>query len=196
MPRADISEIASANLASPTKNVCLECGKPLAGRTQVKFCSRACAFSFRRSVLPEREVLTCSLCGREYVYKKSNRQGHRRTTCNTCTTNEWRRKTKIRLADILGGACKKCGYSRCVAALEFHHPAGEKEFSLSSSKMCNWNKMKAEALKCELLCANCHRETHAELDAKVGVPLAKAEGLGLIGTPFSSGPMVYESTPC
>jgi hypothetical protein len=60
----------------------------------------------------------------------------------------------------MGGECKKCGYNKCMAALDFHH-IREKEDKMSSL-FKNQSKKKAlkEIEKCILLCANCHREVH------------------------------------
>lgn len=59
----------------------------------------------------------------------------------------------------LGGRCQKCGYNRCVVALEFHHLDGlDKDFDISSKT--SWATIEPELKKCVLLCSNCHRETH------------------------------------
>ena len=73
-----------------------------------------------------------------------------------------RRRQKIRhdLIELHGGKCSKCGYSKCEAALEFHHKdPTQKHFSVATSSK-SWELIKEEADKCTLLCANCHRETH------------------------------------
>ena len=61
-----------------------------------------------------------------------------------------------------GGACIRCGYDKCTAALHFHHrDAAEKSFQIASREM--WRPLEAiiaEALKCDLICANCHYELH------------------------------------
>lgn len=63
----------------------------------------------------------------------------------------------------MGGCCQICGYDKCIAALDFHHKDDDKEFGLSSKgRTLNFEKMKIEAQKCILVCANCHREIHAE----------------------------------
>ena len=36
-------------------------------------------------------------------------------------------RKKLELIEVLGGKCCRCGYSRCFAALEFHHNVGDKE---------------------------------------------------------------------
>jgi hypothetical protein len=61
-----------------------------------------------------------------------------------------------------GGRCSACGYSKCHAALEFHHRSREKDFGISAKGYTrSWEKVKQELDKCVLLCANCHREAHS-----------------------------------
>lgn len=65
--------------------------------------------------------------------------------------------------DLMGGGCQNCGYNRCIAALEFHHRDPEdKLFLLDIRSLSNrtFDKCIAEVKKCDLLCANCHRERH------------------------------------
>ena len=70
------------------------------------------------------------------------------------------------LIEMKGGSCEKCGYNKCVSALDFHHKnPNEKDFGLSSNgNTQSWKKLTQEADKCLLLCANCHRELHEELN--------------------------------
>ena len=74
-----------------------------------------------------------------------------------------RRKLKQLLAEYKGGKCMICGYKRSIWVLELHHiDASTKEFGLSVRGLTrSWEKLKQEADKCILLCANCHREVHA-----------------------------------
>ena len=75
-----------------------------------------------------------------------------------------RRSMKIQAIKLLGGKCSICGYDRCVDALEFHHEnPQEKEFKLGSGNTMSWTEYKKEALKCVLLCSNCHKEIHSEI---------------------------------
>ncbi len=75
--------------------------------------------------------------------------------------SERRKKIKLELISIKGNRCEKCGYDRCVAALEFHHDGEAKDGDLAHM-IKNGSKQKAlkEIEKCILLCANCHRELH------------------------------------
>jgi len=72
-----------------------------------------------------------------------------------------RRRARIRAEVIAeaGGRCAICGYSRNPAALQFHHldPA-TKDFTLRNGDTRSLERMRAEAAKCVLLCANCHAE--------------------------------------
>ena len=51
-----------------------------------------------------------------------------------------------------------------IEALEFHHlNPNEKDFIISDRNLIlDWNIIKKELDKCELVCANCHREIHSK----------------------------------
>lgn len=74
-----------------------------------------------------------------------------------------RRKIRQMLVEYKGGECTLCGYKGCIDVLDLHHrDSSQKDFGISSGSLTrSWEKVKAEADKCELICANCHREIHA-----------------------------------
>lgn len=56
----------------------------------------------------------------------------------------------------------RCGYDAHPAALEFHHKDPSlKSFEINIVANKAWESIKAEILKCELLCSNCHRVEHS-----------------------------------
>lgn len=70
---------------------------------------------------------------------------------------------KIKSIEYKGGKCYRCGYNKYFGALEFHHRDNlKKDFSISSSCK-NFENIKSELDKCDLVCANCHRELHFEI---------------------------------
>ena len=76
----------------------------------------------------------------------------------------WRRK--IELIKIKGGKCERCGYSRCLRAMTFHHvDPSTKCFGLSMNVIWSksWDKILEEANKCQLLCCRCHAETEEDI---------------------------------
>jgi DNA-binding CsgD family transcriptional regulator len=74
---------------------------------------------------------------------------------------QWRLNIKIKCLKYLGGKCSKCGYNRCVGALDLHHKdSNEKEFGISGGNLKSFDKLIPELNKCEVLCSNCHREYH------------------------------------
>ncbi len=83
---------------------------------------------------------------------------------------ERRRKVKRILVAEAGGRCSRCGYDRCIAALQFHHlDPSAKSFTLSSKGVTRGiDRARAEARKCILLCANCHAEVEAGFEAPRG----------------------------
>jgi transposase len=99
------------------------------------------------------------------TFKRRSGGGYRCGKCRAEAVARRRRNVKRILVEDAGGRCAVCGYSRCIAALEFHHlvPA-EKSFSLSHRGVArSLEKARAEARKCALLCANCHAEVEAGL---------------------------------
>lgn len=76
-----------------------------------------------------------------------------------------RRERKAKLVELLGSQCCSCGYRKCIAAFEFHHRApSQKQFPLSKENLLRkWPLLLAEAEKCDLYCANCHRELEEAL---------------------------------
>lgn len=84
------------------------------------------------------------------------------------TKNVWRRNwsaiQKQKAVDYKGGCCQICGYSKCLAAMDFHHRNPlEKDGYGTGALKAHWTfeKNKKELDKCILVCVRCHREIHA-----------------------------------
>lgn len=77
---------------------------------------------------------------------------------------EKRRKLKLKAIAYKGGCCVKCGYNKCPTAMTFHHREPHEKEALIS-KISSWPKMQVELDKCDLLCHNCHIETHTDWQA-------------------------------
>ena len=100
-----------------------------------------------------------------YVEKKSTLlTDEERSKNNYLHVKTFRQRNKERAVKYKGGKCVKCGYDKCIIALEFHHiNPEEKDFSPSSNMNKSWDKIKLELDKCILVCSNCHREIHYNL---------------------------------
>lgn len=99
--------------------------------------------------------LVCANCHRVRHTRSKSDSGH--------PVVRSRQDTKLRAITAAGGACRGCGLVQPVAALEFHHlDPNSKDFALSVDGVPrSWARVASELAKCVLLCANCHRETHA-----------------------------------
>jgi predicted transcriptional regulator len=110
----------------------------------------------------------CLFCSKELIGKKtlycSSVCKSRHSQTNTYEKQKERScSRKISLIELSGGKCVKCGYCKNYAALQFHHKNPiNKLFNLDARKLSNgkWEDILNEFYKCELLCANCHAETH------------------------------------
>ena len=79
---------------------------------------------------------------------------------------ERRRKLKQMAVEYKGGKCEKCGYSKCINALEFHHlDPSQKDFGIGTNGHTrSWERTKIELDKCIMVCSNCHREIHSNCE--------------------------------
>jgi transposase-like protein len=105
---------------------------------------------------------TCDRHG-ETKFDRRAEGGYRCLRCRSEAVVARRRRVKSALIDDAGGACVACGYDRSPAALQFHHvdPA-TKRFGIAHRGMARaLDAARVEALKCVLLCANCHAEVEA-----------------------------------
>ena len=121
-------------------------------------------------------------------YTKTGVRGGKKYPTSSCKECEKKRnaqdyaknkvKRKTEAIEYKGGRCMACGYNKCLSALEFHHrDPKQKDKSITQfSRNKLSKKAKMELDKCDLLCANCHREIH-EADGtngrKIGLPMAK-----------------------
>lgn len=148
-------------------NKCLTCGKDVKN----KFCNRSCAAKTNNKLFKKRtQEGSCKKCGLKIsstrIYCKTcfNQKECNKTKLEKISGSKrvvsWRQRIKIKAIAYKGGCCCKCGYNKCVRALQFHHVnRGEKEFSISGVSR-GWGTIKKELDKCVLLCANCHAEEH------------------------------------
>ena len=117
---------------------------------------------------PARPVGTCKTCGRTARLKRRGwRRNYRRewqTYCNRCDRARRGRGRGRAVTDLLAGmktkrVCADCGGRFHPAAMEFDHlPSTQKRFILARASHRGMGAVLAELQKCELVCANCHRE--------------------------------------
>jgi transposase len=85
--------------------------------------------------------------------------------CRKCRAGAvMRRRARVRAMLIAeaGGQCEACGYDAHPAALHFHHvDPSTKAFVLRDGETRSLDRMRQEARKCVLLCANCHARVEA-----------------------------------
>jgi DNA-binding CsgD family transcriptional regulator len=103
-------------------------------------------------------------------FRLDNRRSYRCLRCRQERVAERRRMVKRLLVAEAGGRCVRCGYDRCIAALQFHHlDPSTKSFTLSSNGVTrSLDRAREEAGKCILLCANCHAEVEAGFETPRG----------------------------
>ena len=113
---------------------------------------------------------TCKMCGETKTLDKFANAGriegveYKRHLCIPCySISKQPRKDKLKKEYIhwkKSLLCNRCGIDD-YRVLQFHHHH-DKEHNISNmlKQGFNLNKIKEEALKCEVLCANCHQIEH------------------------------------
>lgn len=74
----------------------------------------------------------------------------------------WLAKVKACIVSAKVGGCTRCG-ERDPACLDFHHiDPSKKSFNIGVQLgSYSLKRVQNELLKCQVLCANCHRKLHA-----------------------------------
>lgn len=131
-----------------------------------KYCSKDCMNAARRKRYADKKGMerNCVMCGKPFSPLTS--AANLRQCCYDCVPNG-ETLTRGKIMDFIrklnGNRCMRCGYDTCGAALEFHHiDPNQKDFTISNERLKLIEAIE-ESKKCVLLCANCHREIHANL---------------------------------
>jgi hypothetical protein len=149
----------------------------LAGRKYCLECSPFQGHNTRRLHVCEPGKKHCRRCDRTLDltdFYQRRKEGGPTAYCKGCTnaqTTERHQYLKGLAIEYKGGKCFVCGYTRCRAAMEFHHvDPSMKDFSICSRKARYLNEeFKTELDKCVLLCCRCHREVEAGIIPPLGV---------------------------
>lgn len=86
----------------------------------------------------------------------------------------WERAHRLKIQDRvnqikLEHGCHKCGFRGHPKALDFHHVGGKTlEISKAVNRMWRWDRIAEELMRCEILCANCHRAGHGSISSDEG----------------------------
>ena len=127
------NKLATQFLINHMEKKCIICKNKLLGK-QTRFCSTKCKNNLTNN--------------KHQNYVSQQRRGYER---------------KTKLIKMKGGCCSICSYNKNLAALCFHHlEPTTKSFQIDIRQCSNnsWNKLILEANICQLLCLNCHAETH------------------------------------
>ena len=145
--------------------ICIQCGKEFeASRKDAKYCNSSC----RNKASRESRGLIgkpCLICGEKFSPK--TKSANKRKLCYNCvpdgeviTRGKYIELIKRKIYD---GKCIRCGYDKCISALEFHHINPKNKDTIVSSDSITIEKAIEESKKCILICSNCHKEFHANL---------------------------------
>lgn len=110
---------------------------------------------------------TCSKCGitKELTEFHSSGNGYLRGDCKDCQKKVVKQREKNIKEQYVAWKktlkCNRCGFDD-YRALQFHHER-DKEHNIAEMLRGGFTleKIKLEAKKCEVLCANCHQIHHS-----------------------------------
>lgn len=144
--------------------MCAPCKRERSAQVTRRAPSKGHEVQYNKEVIRQ-ELQICRRHGQALFNWEAPRK---RFVCGRCRSEAVKRnrhKVKKILVDERGGQCERCGYSRCLRALHFHHVDAQLK-SFSISRTAGIDRLRSEIRKCVLLCANCHAE--AEDDIQVG----------------------------
>ena len=121
------------------------------------------------------ENKVCSNCKQEkpttdFYSQKLHKHGVM-SMCKDCfnhfCTQRWINR-KVKYINLLGGKCERCGLTlnnSHYSVFEFHHvDPSTKEYVWTKLRLFSDDRIKNELDECQLLCANCHRIVHSEME--------------------------------
>jgi transposase len=122
-------------------------------------------YARRDEMKPDQILRECSSHGWGPFVRVGASGRYRCARCNTEAVSDRRRRLKEILVHEAGGCCVMCGFADYVGALHFHHrDPSTKAFEVSRQGITrSLDKLRQEARKCVLLCANCHAMVEAGL---------------------------------
>jgi len=128
----------------------------LVGKAQTTVRYWLCKYQLRTARIPR-----CTRCGEADPAKFTpGRYNDCRRCRNRFQTARFQRY-KRKAVEYKGGCCEVCGYKKCMAALDFHHPdPSQKDPNWRLMRNWTFERVKNELDKCLLLCRNCHAEIH------------------------------------
>lgn len=118
---------------------------------------------------------TCNICEEDLplsdFYARKRDPGTHLSTCKKCMSRTTRWRTylkKVEAIEYLGGKCLDCGlklFGDNYSIFDFHHrDPSEKSMEWRKMERSNdWELVKSELDKCDLLCSNCHRMRHTRM---------------------------------
>jgi hypothetical protein len=125
---------------------------------------RKCGNDGDHSVRPNGKPTSyCKKCQREHSrqhYRTYKREANGRHRLNQ---GKLRLKRRAMIAKLKDKPCADCGLSYPPHVMDFDHCRGDKVFDIGHTKATDIGikTLMAEVAKCDVVCANCHRErTH------------------------------------
>jgi len=150
-----------------TRSYCLGCKPYSSGNTK--------RLSRYREINGHEQKL-CSVCQKwkdvEYAWYKVTRgdKVYTNSHCKDCTNARSRclaADLKRKAVNYKGEKCYDCGELFPDYIYDFHHrDPSAKDFKVSNhlTRNMDWQKVKDELDKCDMLCSNCHRHRHYDKD--------------------------------
>ena len=105
----------------------------------------------------------CTQCNINQPINNYYKNGDRlQSCCKNCHKENIRRTYQEKIDKVnqykSEKGCRKCGEKR-YWMLDFHHAdPTQKEFAISDAIRCKFETILPEMEKCDVLCANCHRD--------------------------------------
>lgn len=103
----------------------------------------------------------CRACHNKYLKEYRKRKPQKQYPINKQLKKTRQAYVQEYINNLKLKPCTDCGVVYPSYVMDFDHVRGEKKFTLAYGKNWSLNKVLEELSKCELVCANCHRErTH------------------------------------